>query len=163
MQSAPVNDRWYHDLPEDISLLANSSQKSPKEPLTEPSSMHRNPLPSLLRPQGSLKATDQKGTAVGWELQGHQGCGQRDCGPESDWRTAKGLAGLGGLCQPRRAGLWLGTQPRPVSACPMCVLFARLGPTAHSHKPSARCWTSEDNVLGQDERLASPLTPLSEC
>lgn len=31
-QSAWVNDRWYHDLPEQTSLLANSSQKSPREP-----------------------------------------------------------------------------------------------------------------------------------
>lgn len=60
-QSARVNDRWYHDLSEQTSLLANSSWKCPRELLIEPSSGPPNLFPYSVRPQGSLKVTGQGG------------------------------------------------------------------------------------------------------
>lgn len=118
----------------------------------------KTPSLNSLRPQGSLKATDQEGSGAvaWWGPQGHQRCGQREWGPDSCWKTAliaEGRAGLGALCQSRWAGLWLGTPLRPVSGCPMCAVCPT-GPTAHSHKAGGRHWTSEDNLPGQDERLA---------
>lgn len=77
-----VNDRWYHDLSEQTSLLANSSQKSPRKLLTEPSFVSQIPFLTC----SGLGAHSRPQLSVGAPRPAESG----------DLATARGLIAAGG-------------------------------------------------------------------